>query len=297
MTPDARGTPPPAERFLVFDCDGNACVGVLTTPADVNTPLSVGVVIVVGGPQYRVGSHRMFRLLANALAASGVAVLRFDYRGMGDSDGDPRTFEFVDDDLAAAVGALQRETGVTSVVLWGLCDGASAAIMYAARDPRVAGVVAVNPWAHSTGGSASTRITHYYPRRLFSLNFWGKVFGGKIDIRNSSDGLVVALRDRANRKSSMNGVPYLQRLDEGWTRFRKPMLFILSGNDLTAREFEAWVAVDRQRRLLFQGLCSQIRHVPDADHTFSRRAWCAMVIEGTAEWLQRFVEARAQGSG
>ncbi|KAB8057318.1 hydrolase 1, exosortase A system-associated, partial [Janthinobacterium violaceinigrum] len=57
-------------------------VGILSLPA---APGPRGVLIVTGGPQYRVGSHRQFVLLARALAAQGVPVLRFDLRGMGDS--------------------------------------------------------------------------------------------------------------------------------------------------------------------------------------------------------------------
>jgi alpha/beta superfamily hydrolase len=45
------------------------------------------VLVIVGGPQYRAGSHRQFTLLARSLAEQGFAVLRFDYRGMGDSTG------------------------------------------------------------------------------------------------------------------------------------------------------------------------------------------------------------------
>ena len=39
------------------------------------------MVIVVGGPQYRAGSHRQFTLLARHIAAAGYPVLRFDARG------------------------------------------------------------------------------------------------------------------------------------------------------------------------------------------------------------------------
>src|SRR5690349_24048098 len=56
---------------------------------------SRGVLLVVGGPQYRVGSHRQFALLCRRLAGRGVPALRFDYRGMGDADGAARTFESV----------------------------------------------------------------------------------------------------------------------------------------------------------------------------------------------------------
>ena len=57
----------------------------------------------VGGPQYRVGSHRQFALLARRLAAAGTACMRFDYRGMGDSTGDSRTFEHIEHDLRCAI--------------------------------------------------------------------------------------------------------------------------------------------------------------------------------------------------
>ncbi|MEO6566032.1 MAG: alpha/beta fold hydrolase, partial [Casimicrobiaceae bacterium] len=80
--------------------------------------------IVVGGPQYRVGSHRQFALLARALARVGIPALRFDYRGMGDSEGDRRSFDEIDADIAAAIDTLCREAHLARVVLWGLCDGA-----------------------------------------------------------------------------------------------------------------------------------------------------------------------------
>ena len=78
------------ERALTFDCCGERLVGVVSEPALAG---KLGVVVVVGGPQYRVGSHRQFVLFARRLATEGVAVLRFDYRGMGDATGRPRQFE------------------------------------------------------------------------------------------------------------------------------------------------------------------------------------------------------------
>ena len=78
-----------SETALVFDCVGETLVGVLTT----DSPLAeTGVVLVVGGPQYRAGSHRYFVQLARALAGAGFPTLRFDCRGMGDSSGGPQHF-------------------------------------------------------------------------------------------------------------------------------------------------------------------------------------------------------------
>ena len=75
------------ERALTFRCESEPLLGVLHTP-DSDKDKKTGVVIVVGGAQSRVGSHRMFVTLARGLAELGCTVLRFDRRGMGDSGGD-----------------------------------------------------------------------------------------------------------------------------------------------------------------------------------------------------------------
>ena len=126
------------EIALEVPCHDNTLIGVLHRGYD---DASVGVVVVVGGPQYRVGSHRQFVLLARALAYAGIPVLRFDYRGMGDSPGEPRQFGDVDDDIKAAINTLcENVTTLKKIVIWGLCDAASAALFYAHKDPRVSGV-------------------------------------------------------------------------------------------------------------------------------------------------------------
>lgn len=70
-------------------------------------------------------SYRMFALLADALAARGVSVLRFDYRGTGESSGDDVDFlpSRALDDADAAL-ALLRERCDAPVTLLGVRGGA-----------------------------------------------------------------------------------------------------------------------------------------------------------------------------
>src|SRR5262249_34407086 len=125
------------ETALTMECEGRQLVGILSRD---RSPATRGVLIVVGGPQYRVGSHRQFTLLCRYLAERGVPALRFDYRGMGDSDGETRTFERVGEDIRCAIDRLFAcVPGLKDVVIWGLCDAASAALFYARGDPRVGG--------------------------------------------------------------------------------------------------------------------------------------------------------------
>lgn len=270
------------ETPLSFDCGGSTLIGVL---ASTDAALPIGVLIVVGGPQYRVGSHRQFVLLARSLAESGVPCLRFDYRGMGDSEGTPREFESIDDDLASAIDAFQHAAGVNKVVLWGLCDGASAAMMYAARDQRVVGVVAVNPWVHTEVAEASVRLRHYYAQRLVSHEFWRKIIRGAVDIGSSVRGLIATVGKSVSASRAVSSANFLRRMHETWLESKHPVLYILSGRDLTAREFMAWIAADEARRELAASMRCQICLIEDADHTFSSRVWGRRVEQKTLEWI------------
>src|SRR5437016_3602142 len=126
------------EHALIFDCEGESLVGILS---EAGLPAGRGVLIVVGGPQYRVGSQRQFTLLARHLAERGVPTLRFDYRGMGDSDGEVRSFERIGADIRCAIDRFFTSVpGLKDVAIWGLCDAASAALFYANQDARVSGL-------------------------------------------------------------------------------------------------------------------------------------------------------------
>jgi len=273
------------EEALVFGCGGDSLVGVLALPAAPAAVASRGVLIVVGGPQYRAGSHRQFTLLARDLAANGIASLRFDYRGMGDSSGEARSFESVHEDIGCAIDRLLASApAIHEVLIWGLCDAASAALFYAHRDPRVTGVVLVNPWVRTTQSIAQTRLRHYYVARLRDMEFWRKLMHAEIDLARSIAALGKLVADAARPKREAGSLP--ERMEAGLRRFRGRVLLILSGKDLTADEFRGVVSrSERWKRLLAEARVTQ-RELPEANHTFSRREWRDQVARWTAEWVK-----------
>jgi exosortase A-associated hydrolase 1 len=273
------------ERFIVFKCEDESCIGVLSLPEHANRTARVGVVIVVGGPQTRVGSHRQFVLLSRALSGEGYPVFRFDYRGMGDSTGSARDFESIDIDIATAIDVLVRESGVSGIVLWGLCDGATAALMMAAGDRRVAGIVALNPWARSVKREASTRLRHYYLRRLLSTDFWKSLLSRGYKMGGNLRDFAGTVRAAACSPAGSDARHWLDRMERGWLEFERPVLLILSGRDLTAREFEGWLESVNRRGRSAHGDRIQVLRLANADHTFSRREWRDAVAAETARWL------------
>src|SRR3977135_1549980 len=186
------------EQALAIDCEGEPLTGILSRTAG---PAGRGVLIVVGGPQYRVGSHRQFALLAHHLAEHGVPTMRFDYRGMGDSDGEARTFERVGEDIRCAIDRFFASVpGLKDVVIWGLCDAASAALFYAHQDARVGGLVLLNPWVRTQQGAARAYLRHYYVSRLFEPDLWRKIGRGEFSIRRALSGLTTLVVEAAGRK-------------------------------------------------------------------------------------------------
>lgn len=85
-----------------------------------------GVVMCYPFGQEYMRAHRAYRQLALALSSKGYHVLRFDYRGTGDSAGDVWGLSADDwlHDIESAVQELKDMSGVSSVVLVGLRLGA-----------------------------------------------------------------------------------------------------------------------------------------------------------------------------
>lgn len=91
------------------------------------------VVVIAGSVGFEMlTTQRFLRLAADVLAARGLAVLRFDWTGSGDSLGDTLDLDSCRDDLDAAIATARAMTGADRVVLVGLRFGALLAAARAA---------------------------------------------------------------------------------------------------------------------------------------------------------------------
>lgn len=279
-----------SEQAIVFPCAGEQLLGIIAHPEQTG---NTAVLIIVGGPQYRAGSHRQFLLLARTLAAAGYPVMRFDYRGMGDSSGELRNFEAVDFDIAAALDAFMAAApGIERIVLWGLCDAASAALLYwdTTHDQRIGGLVLLNPWVRSEATLARTQIKHYYLQRLLHPELWRKLLRGELGIAKAIGGFLNNLRQSRQmgaQRSKALQLSFQERMLRSLSEFGGAVLLILSGNDFTAKEFiettktcAAWQASLSGRNVVTSSLA-------DADHTFSSAEWRQMVEEASLAWLRK----------
>ncbi len=124
---------------------GVTLAGTLTLPPGPG-PFPAAVLVSGSGPQDRDESlmgHRPFLVLADHLTRSGIAVLRYDDRGVGGSTGTFSTATSVDftSDALAAVEFLGARAEVGAVGIVGHSEGGLVGPMAAARSPDVEFIV------------------------------------------------------------------------------------------------------------------------------------------------------------
>lgn len=282
------------EKPIVIESAARPLIGMLH-PASGNQETGV-LMMVAGGPQYRIGGHRQLVLWARKMSSCGFPVFRFDFGGMGDSYGEYLEFDNVEEDIKAAVDRFFDETPtLKQVVLWGECNASSASLFYAHQDPRIKGIVMLNPWVRTEQGQAKAVVKHYYLDRLKQRSFWAKVFSLKFDfvgsIRSalqmismargaSSENAQIKAKNDVDRSK-----PLPDRMLDGLSRFKGKIMLIMSGRDMIAREFDDLLqaAPIWQERLV---ACSLVRHdLQYADHTFSTGAWRDQVAAWGIDWL------------
>jgi exosortase A-associated hydrolase 1 len=205
-------------RLLTISCNGALLGASLDEAAG-----PVGVLMVTGGTQTRIGSHRMFERLAAGLAAAGYPVLRSDRRGVGDSEGEDGGWRSSANDIAAATAAFRSERpGLERILGFGLCDGATALALYGKRLDRL---ILANPWLVETeaGEHPAAAVRERYKQRLTSAEGWKKLLVGSVSYRQ----VLKDIRAIAGASASPLAAEVAGPLSE------IPVQFILSRGDAT----------------------------------------------------------------
>jgi len=137
------------EIQVAFQLGDDHVFGVLHLPTSTSAP---GLIMCHGFTGHKAEAHRLFVEAARDFASHGLAVLRFDFRGSGDSGGDFKdmTVSREIEDAVAALDFLAARPEVQSdhVGVLGLSLGGCVAACLAGRDSRVRALVLWSAVAH-----------------------------------------------------------------------------------------------------------------------------------------------------
>jgi len=232
--------------------------GIITEPSA--RAARFGFVLVSAGITPKHGPFRLYAELARRLAEEGIATLRFDLGGIGDSAQSTVQAPLkqrTELEIRAAVDYLSEQRGLDAVALGGLCSGAEDAFRGAAVDRRVRAVVLIDPFAYRTPGWAWRHALYRLRRRtLRALGLYAPPIATKPPRENERAKLVAyKYMDRAESTRILSD--FLER------RGRAHFVYTGGMRDLFNHE--------RQLCTMFRGLelgsSVTLDYFPHLDHT------------------------------
>jgi len=259
--------------------------GILQVPDGTEHP-EVAVVFVHGWSGYRAGPHDLYVHTARALAERGIASLRFDLRGRGDSGGayDEADLDGMIADCLTAKQFVQERLGSKAIYLLGICSGGNVALGAASLDRTVTGLVL---WStplfapDKVAGEAKKRRRFFlfdYARKLFRRETYAKLFRGRIHFR-----IVWQVLRGKRETGSTNPKDSRRNVMQDFRTYGGRMLFVYG-----TRDVDSIGAPDFFRQYCeAEKIPADFATIEGANHSFYSVAWEQQVIEATGEWLTR----------
>lgn len=291
--------------------------GTLHRPASARAG-APAVILLSPGVKMRVGPGRLYVPLTEQLNALGLCVLRFDFHGLGDSEGElsekllieiynhVEVGRYVDDTLSAI--RWMREThGFKEFMLGGLCGGATTAALAAERDPGIRYLLclglaitlssdAATPAKYLTRGELDSRMKKYM-RRLLEPKSWIRFLTFQSEygvILRALKRLVV--RDEA-RPATTETPPAGEHMENANPLFPPAFfaflergghaLLLFSEKDRLPSEFEEKFALPYAPRLGKYRPQWDNRTIATANHVISAPEWRQEMLSMVDEWTQR----------
>ena len=180
---------------------GGRLFGILSEPlaGRSRTPRACALLLTMAS-HHRIGPNRLHTRWARELPAHGIATLRFDVSGTGDSEPNqtgvenaPYALDQVAD-VSAAIDHL-RGRGFERFTAVGFCSGGYLAWHAALSDARLSGLVLINPqtfeWKPGDAmdidaprtSTAEFKSTRFYRKALFDAATWQRLFSGQVHLR------------------------------------------------------------------------------------------------------------------
>ena len=233
---------------ITFSCEGACLFGTLDEAEG-----TTGLLIVSGGNEIRAGAWNGQAQFAAKISAQGFPVLRFDRRGVGDSEGANQGFRNSATDITAALEAFRDACPqLTRVVGMGNCDAASALML--AGGAGCDGLVLCNPWTIEGDNAPPppAAIRQRYISKIKQPREVWRLLRGGVNLRKLAGGL------RAASGPTPAPTGLAEAMQTGLAQFPGPVAILLADRDRTAQMFaEIWDKND-----------PRIQWCKDASHSF-----------------------------
>jgi pimeloyl-ACP methyl ester carboxylesterase len=292
--------------------EGHALHCILEEPPQGLPRPGVAAVLLCPGIKTRVGPHRLYRKVSPPFLARGIPVLRVDFRGLGDSEGEwpdeslASIYRLTElghcvDDVRSALDWLESRLGIRRCIVGGLCGAAITALHVAREDPRLAALYAIGLPARLDGTGEEPRVTagelqshrSVYFRKLLQPASWLRLLSLKTDYgllwRALRHGLLAkktAVSSAAGGATTTAGLnPHLPECLLALLGDGRPALVLFGERDPMRWSFEENVLQPWAAALEPYQAQIQYSVIPGANHILSRPADIVEANRLTEAWL------------
>ncbi len=294
---------------------GHLLYGMLHEPP---APVARGVCVLLLSPgiKGRVAPHRLHLKIAERLAPLGFHVLRFDFYGLGDSQGELAEGLLADmyntvqggryvGDAVAAMDWMRDHCGTKRFVGSGLCGGSITALLAAQQDPRIVSLLGIGLPVTLDGGEANWgrfltqqqigQARQGFFERLVRPSSWIKFLTGRSNYRVIWRVLGQVFRPKRGNVADHPQGDGPAVLDDTNPLFapafltllqdRRPVLLVYSGGDRLQVQFEEKFEARNRSRIDATSPGYRVHTIPRANHIMSDPAWTAELLDVAAKWL------------
>jgi uncharacterized OsmC-like protein/alpha-beta hydrolase superfamily lysophospholipase len=254
----------PAERFDFPNASGERLAALLDQPAVTPQAFALFAHCFTCGKDIRAA-----RRIAEGLTARGIAVLRFDFTGIGASEGEFANTNFSSNvaDLVAAADHL-RKVEQAPALLIGHSLGGAAVLAAAGEVPEARAVVTI------AAPADPSHVTGLLKNRIPEIRAQGEVE------------VTLAGRPFRIRREFLDDVSG-QRLDQKIATLRKSLLVLHApGDDIVGIDNASHIFLAAKHPKSFVSLA-------DADHLLSKPRDAAYVADVIAAWAGRYLDMEA----
>lgn len=298
--------------------------GMLHRPA-VDRATGTAVLLLSPGIKGRIAPHRLYVKLARRLCDAGFLVLRFDFYGLGDAEGELDEQRVADvyaavamgrytDDTLAAMNWMQREHQVDRFVLGGLCGGAITGLFAGARDPRVLALVGfgipviqygdeVLRYKHLSSGEQG-QFRRGYLRKLLDWKSWWRLLTFRSDFGIIARVFLSPLKRLWKRPvasvtpASASEQPENAPTGDNLNPFFPPAFFefmngsrrlflIFGGNDRLYWDYQEKFYQPRKNRIDALHPALELRVIEGARHVYEEKEQHETLLRMVVEWISR----------
>ena len=240
-----------------------------------------GVVFLNAGLIHRVGPNRVYVRMARILAQHGIASLRFDLSGVGDSPtgSDPDVLRRWVAETRHAIDHLEGEAGVDEFILVGNCSGAALAYLTAREDSRVHAAALVNPQPNGN-------LRYYLRLARTQPNFWRRA------VRGGSNYALAAARLKRRRRRHESTAAEKSGADFD-VLVRRGCGLLLVSCEWDASYDGFYRPLQRKRANGDRDSAIDFALVPGANHDFSTIASQDRLVETVCGWVKNVADSGA----